>query len=379
MSADVRREPSLVTFPLYSRSFKEARALQFKIVDAATRFFSGGELLDLGDLGVHRGENRPLQTIRVEKVFADAFDAEEAVLVRGAGTGALRWAILSCVAPCSLVMVHDAPMYPTTQTTLDTMGCTTVRANFNDDGAIAEACSRHAGHIDGVLVQHSRQSPDDSYELGHVIELFRNRLRNVPIVTDDNYAACKVKSIGSQLGADLATFSCFKVLGPEGVGVVLGRKHYVDKIRSLQYSGGSQVQGHEAMEALRGLVYAPVALSITGEVCDEVAQRLNDGELDHVRAAYVANAESKAVIVEFDDDVADRILELAPAHGVAPHPVGCESRYEFAPMFYRISATFRAKDPTWQKRMVRINVMRSGANTVIRILRELLDEIYQRG
>ena len=45
-------------------------------------------------------------------------------------------------------------------------------------------------------------------------------------------------------------------------------------------------------------------------------------------------------------------------------------------MFYRISATFRAKDPTWQRRMIRINVMRSGPDTVIRILRELVDEVY---
>jgi len=364
------------TYPLCSRTISEARNLQFKIVDAATRFFSGNELLELGDLGVRRGTNRPLQTMHVEQVFAESFDAEESVLVRGAGTGALRWAILSCVAPGSLVMVHDAPIYPTTQTTFETMGCKTVRANFNDDRAIIEACSCYARHVAGVLVQHSRQSPDDSYELEHVIELLRKELGNVPIVTDDNYAVCKVKAIGNQLGADLATFSCFKVLGPEGVGVVLGRRRYIEKIRSLQYSGGSQVQGHEAMEALRGLVYAPVALAITGEVCSEVAHRLNNGEVDHIRAAYIANAESKAVLVEFDDDVADRLLELAPSHGAAPHPVGCESRYEFAPMFYRISATFRATDPSWQKRMIRINVMRSGADTVIRILQELLDEIY---
>ena len=45
-------------------------------------------------------------------------------------------------------------------------------------------------------------------------------------------------------------------------------------------------------------------------------------------------------------------------------------------MFYRISGTFRAKDPTWEKRMIRINVMRSGPDTVIRILRELIEEVY---
>ncbi len=365
------------TYPLRSLTFEDARSLQFKVVDAATRAFSGDEALSLGDLGVHRGTNRPLQTIRVEGVFADAFDAEDAVLVRGAGTGALRWALVVAAGPSSRVLVHDAPIYPTTKVTLDTMGCSTVVADFNDDSSLERACAANKGSIDAVLVQHSRQKPDDSYDLGHVIEKVRSCLGDVPIVTDDNYAAAKVRAIGCQLGADLATFSCFKVLGPEGVGVVIGRRELVEKIREMQYSGGSQVQGHEAMEAVRGLVYAPVALSITGATCHEIAERLTGGELPHVKGAYVANAESKAVLVEFDDDVAESVLGLAPSYGAAPHPVGCESKYEFVPMFYRISATFRAKDPSWQRRMIRINVMRAGADTVIRILRSLVEAVYQ--
>lgn len=364
------------TYPLYSRTFEEARELQFKIVDSATRHFTGEEALDLGDLGVRAGTNRPLQTIRVEKVFADAFDAEDAVLVRGAGTGALRWSLVASVDPGQTVLVHDAPIYPTTKVTLDTMGCPVITADFNSDASIDRVCAESGDAIACVLIQHSRQKPDDSYELGHVIERVRAHLGNVPIVTDDNYAATKVRAIGCQLGADLATFSCFKVLGPEGVGVVLGREELVERIRELQYSGGSQVQGHEAMAALRGLVYAPVALSITGATCHEVARRLSEGELPHVRDAFVVNAESKAVIVEFEDEIADQALRRAPSHGAAPNPVGCESKYEFVPMFYRISATFRAKDPTWQRRMIRINVMRSGPDTVIRILRELVEEVY---
>ena len=45
-------------------------------------------------------------------------------------------------------------------------------------------------------------------------------------------------------------------------------------------------------------------------------------------------------------------------------------------MCYRLSATFHAEDPTWQRRMIRINVMRSGPDTVVRILRELVEEVY---
>ena len=42
----------------------------------------------------------------------------------------------------------------------------------------------------------------------------------------------------------------------------IGSKELIDRIYKMQYSGGSQVQGHEAMEALRGLMeghaFAPV-------------------------------------------------------------------------------------------------------------------------
>lgn len=86
----------------------------------------------------------------------------------------------------------------------------------------------------------------------------------------------------------------------------------------------------------------------------------------------MVNAESRVVIVEFDDDIAGKVLETAPKIGAATHPVGCESKYEFLPMFYRISGTFRAADPTWERRMIRINVMRAGADTVIDMLSEAL-------
>lgn len=367
----------MVTYPLESRTVVEAKELQFKIIDSATRHFEGGQALDLGDLGVVRGTNKPLQTLRVEGVFADTFDAEAACLVRGAGTGALRWGLCAALKPGDTLLIHDAPIYPTTGVTVETMGLKTVAADFNDDGALTAALTR--GGIDGILIQQARQKRDDRYHTPHVIELCRRFLPQVPIITDDNYAALKIRAIGCQAGADLSTFSCFKILGPEGVGVVLGKKALVDKVYRMQYSGGSQVQGHEAMAALRGLIYAPVALAITGETCDETVRRLNAGGVPHVKAAYVANAESKAVIVEFDSDIAPAVLDAAPALGAAPHPVGCESRYEFLPMFYRISATFRAADPTWERRMIRVNVMRAGPDTILRILGQAVETALEQG
>ena len=46
----------------------------------------------------------------------------------------------------------------------------------------------------------------------------------------------------------MACFSTFKLQGPEGIGCVVGKKAYIDKIRAMHYSGGCQTQGFEAME-----------------------------------------------------------------------------------------------------------------------------------
>ena len=84
---------------------------------------------------------------------------------------------------------------------------------------------------------------------------------------------------------------------------MIGSKELIDRIYKMQYSGGSQVQGHEAMEALRGLIYAPVALAIQSEVNEELVRRLNAGEVPHVRQAFLANAQSKVLLVEFDQEI----------------------------------------------------------------------------
>ncbi len=307
------------TYPLHSISLEQAKQLQFKVIDAVTRNFQGEEVLSLGDLGVVKGLNKPRCTVKVEKVFADTFDAPAALLVRGSGTGAIR----------------------------------------------------------GALVQLTRQKPEDRYDYKAVIAAIKAALPGIPVVTDDNYAALKVDAIGCQAGADLSTFSCFKILGPEGVGAVIGSKELIDRIYKMQYSGGSQVQGHEAMEALRGLIYAPVALAIQSEVNEELVRRLNAGEVPHVRQAFLANAQSKVLLVEFDQEIAEKILDAAPKFGAAPHPVGSESKYEFAPMIYRVSGTFRAQDPTIEHRMIRINPMRSGPDTIIRILRSCMEQVEE--
>ena len=94
------------TYPLHSISLEQAKQLQFKVIDAVTRNFQGEEVLSLGDLGVVKGLNKPRCTVKVEKVFADTFDAPAALLVRGSGTGAIRWALTACLKPGDAILVH---------------------------------------------------------------------------------------------------------------------------------------------------------------------------------------------------------------------------------------------------------------------------------
>jgi len=185
------------------------------------------------------------------------------------------------------------------------MGLNVVKADFN----VTEETERviKENKIDAVLIQYTRQRIEDSYDIAEVISTIRKVLGDVPIITDDNYAVMKVKNIGAQSNADLSAFSMFKLLGPEGIGCVVGKKEYIDKIIKSNYSGGGQVQGHEALEAMRGLVYAPVALAIQAEVNNELVDRLNNGELKGVKKAFLANAQSKVLLVELEEPVAEKL------------------------------------------------------------------------
>ena len=151
------------------------------------------------------------------------------------------------------------------------MGIRTVRADFNDLDNIRTVLTKHP-EIKAALVQYTRQSMEDSYEMESVIQTIKS-CREIPVITDDNYAVMKVEKMGSQCGADVSCFSAFKLLGPEGIGCVVGKRAVIDKIVKMHYSGGSQTQGHEALDVLRGMVYAPVALAIQAQVNEECVQR----------------------------------------------------------------------------------------------------------
>ncbi|WP_313583213.1 aminotransferase class V-fold PLP-dependent enzyme [Lacrimispora sp.] len=361
------------TYPLSSISVEEAVRLQFKVIDCITKSFSGREILNRGDLGIVPGLNKPLTTKKAERVIADLFDGEACILVRGAGSGAIRMGLHSILKPAEKILVHKAPVYSTTATSLEMLYIPAVEADYNDPDDIRRVIKEN-DDMKGALIQYTRQKPDDRYDIAQVIETIKECI-DIPILTDDNYAAMKVSRIGIQCGADLSCFSSFKLLGPEGVGIIVGKACYIEKLVKESYSGGMQVQGHEALEVLHGLVYAPVALAIQAQVNEACVKRLNAGEIPQVKQAFLANAQSKVLLVEFYENIAEKVLREAEKLGAAPNPVGAESKYELVPMFYRVSGTFRSADPTLESRMIRINPMRSGADTIMHIIKEAVERV----
>ncbi len=145
--------------------------------------------------------------------------------------------------PGQRLLVHDAPVYPT-RVIIEQMGLTLITVDFNDLSALKQVVDEQ--QPDAALVQHTRQQPQDSYVLADVLATLR--AAGVPALTDDNYAVMKVARIGCECGANVSTFSCFKLFGPEGVGAVVGDADVINRIRATLYSGGSQIQGAQALE-----------------------------------------------------------------------------------------------------------------------------------
>jgi selenocysteine lyase/cysteine desulfurase len=359
------------TYPLEQLDLPAAIQMQFRLVEIIARHFDGLAILQAGDYGLRQPEGRPRTTQRVEAALADFFGVEAACLARGAGTGALRLVMMALLKPGSRLLVHQAPIYPTSAATIEAMGLNLVQVDYNDLTALR---SLNLPEVSCALIQHSRQRLGDRYRLAEVIQALRVALPAATLVVDDNYVALRAPSVGIQLGAGCSTFSLFKLLGPEGIGLVLGNHELVGAIHRLNYSGGSQVQGVEAMEALRALVYAPVSLAIQAQVVDEIAQRLNTGEIPGVFRAHIANAQSRVVLVELAEPLVLRVVEHSSRYGAATQPVGAESRYEVAPLFYRISGAFLQDDPQLSQYMLRINPMRAGAELILSILAKALND-----
>jgi hypothetical protein len=343
----------------------EAAEAQFRLVKTIGDHFPRDQSLSNGDLGVTDLWGRPKATAAVEACLADFFQAEDAVLVTGAGTGALRAALFASVSPGSGLLHHTAPVYETTAVTLAAMSLTAVPTDFNRLADLREPFS-----VGAALVGHARQTLEDSYDLPAVILQLRRLIGTTAIIVDENYAVLKAQQVGVQLGADLSTFSAFKLFGPAGVGVVLGRRALVDTIRNQNRSGGCQVQGIDALNTLRGMVHVPVQAALQAQVARDVARRLNEGEIRGITSAVMTNNAETIVLAQLAEPKARQFVAEAARAGAASHPVGAESWYELVPLIYRVSKAMTVADPSTADWVVRINPNRGGAGHCMALLRE---------
>lgn len=356
---------TLVTHPLPQLSLREAMAFQFRLVDLIHRHFDGAQSLEAGDYGAPPDLGRSRATAKVEAVLAEFFGAEDAALVVGAGTGALRASLMATLSPGSPVLIHAVPMYATTATTFRAMGLERREVDLNDVDARRNELRRGVAM---VYLQHSRQMLEDEFDTGQVIEETRHLCPDAIVLVDDNYTAMQVPRIGVELGADLSGFSLFKLFGEAGVGCIVGNHQLVQKIRDDAYSGGSKVQGPLAVASLKSLVFAPVALAVQSEVVAEVIKRLNAGEVEAVRQALPGNHQERSVLVELEEPIAKRVVEVAARYGAATYPVGSQSRHETNMLVYRLSRAMCEARPDLAERMIRISPFRAGPDTVVRVL-----------
>lgn len=352
-------------------SLAEATQLQFRLVEAITREFAGADWLTRGDLGVQSDNRGSAYTQAVERVLARMFGCEEAVLVTGAGTGAIRAALFALLPPLSRVLVHAAPMYSTTSVTFRAAGYQALAVDCNDLARVRAALQEQ--EVSALYLQHTRQQLSDHYALAEVIQAAREVRPSLLTIVDDNYAIANTPCIGVELGADVSAFSAFKLLGPEGIGVILCSREVANRVRADMYSGGTRVQGFQAQEVLMGLCQAFVSNAITEATAEEVARRLRQGELPGITEALVANMQSPVILARLEQARAWDVCQAANVHGAAPFPVGAMSRYELIPMFYRVSGSMVASLGSEEARYwLRINPMRAGAETVLGILSRAL-------
>lgn len=364
--------PSLPeTTPLPIATADDALAAQQRLVAAIATHFTDGALFR-ADVGVVAGLGRPDTTARAEAALAQAFGAEDACLVQGAGTGAIRAALSA--GPWSegqrRIIAHDAPDYSTTATTFRDGLADVARVDFDDDAALGAVLAEDPARW--VYVQHSRQRLADRHQPADVIA--RAVAAGRKVVVDDNYAVYRTPRTGVEHGATVSAFSLFKLHGPEGVGVVVGDGELVGRARAANYSGGGQVQGGQALAALQALVMVPLNWAAQAGAVTELASRLAGGEVPGVVDVRLANAQDLCVVALLDRPVAAQLPAWAARHGAAPFPVGSNSRHEITPLVYRLSSSTLTAQPELADWAVRVNPMRAGAELTARMLRSALAE-----
>lgn len=360
------------TYPLPVVTYDDAYRIQQDLVRATCEELPDAKVF-VSDVGVTPVHGRPDTTAAVERVLAKAFHGEAACLVQGAGTGAIR-SMLSA-GPIEdgtrSIVAHTAPFYSTTSRTINDFDLKITRVDYNDDASVSGALDDQS--LDWFYIQHTRQQLTDAYDPISLVRKCRERGKHV--IIDDNYAVCRTPLIGVEAGASASAFSLFKLHGPEGVGIVIGDAELVDNIHRASYSGGTQVQGWQALAALHELVMVPFNWHAQAKECIKIVDALNGGAIDGVVEARAVNAQDLCVIALLDGEYANDLIQAAARNGAATYPVGSNSRYEIAPLVYRASSSTLAAQPELRGWTIRINPMRAGADVTLDILHKARSEV----
>lgn len=363
-------------------SVEDATEHQFRLVETAAQIMGSdevfvedyGQVRELATVGFGGG-GRPRATARVEEVLARFFGTQDAVLVHGAGTGSIRAMLNGIVEPGSRILLHQANPYKTTLPAMQHMGLDIQYVDFNDASELEGSLRAHSPAT--FFVQHVPQQLGDSYGIEETVELARAvGGEDLRILVDDNYAVMRSHRIGVEMGADASALSLFKLLAPQAIGAVLTDAASAGRIRRDNASAGAQIQGPYAMAALRSLIYAPVALAIQNQTIlrtvDEINAGIAAGDLPFLSGAYSAQPGIRCIVLLFDRPAAEHFLHSAWRHGSPSQSVGEEAQFEFLPLFTYLTSTFLKATPGLEKYAVRINPMRGGTQTVMRVLRDAL-------
>jgi hypothetical protein len=369
-------------------SLPEAVEYQFELIDAIQRVLGSDDVFrdDYGQerslgTGPMGGGGRPESTARVERALATFLEVDDVSLVHGAGTGSIRAMLDAGVPRDARVILHVGPPYKTTAAALENLRVPLEPTDFDDADALREAL-RSPGP-GALFIQHVPHRMGDRYELRDVIALAREeRGGECPILVDDNYAAMRTPRLGVHEGADASAISLFKLLAPTNVGFVAGTQQIIDRIRSNLASAGSQVQGRDAMEALRSLVYAPVALAIQNQVVEELTVVINElvrrGKLPLVHRAVATQPGMRGCVLVLERPIAPAFLAAAWRNGSPSRSVGEEARYDFLPLITTMPGTFVRHTPILGSSAVRINPLRGGVETIVRILLATVNDLTLR-
>jgi hypothetical protein len=140
-------------------------------------------------------------------------------------------------------------------------------------------------------------------------------------------------------------------------------------------SGGSIVQGPEAIAVVEALGRAALPTARQSAVNREIAERLVGGEVAGVRQALAGHCPETIVLVELADPIAEAVRQCAGRLGAATRPVGMESYHEVVPAFIRPSKSLMADRPGIERFVIRLSAMRAGADLVIEILGRAIAEV----